>query len=77
MTEDTELEDLEHGTELIKRGFARMQKGEVIMDVVNREQARIAEDVENVFLKQRIANSFNQIKGKLLSEVVENRVGMW
>ncbi|MFC6727283.1 pyridoxal 5'-phosphate synthase lyase subunit PdxS, partial [Natronoarchaeum mannanilyticum] len=42
MPEDAELEELEHGTELIKRGFARMQKGGVIMDVVNREQARIA-----------------------------------
>ncbi|MFW5948235.1 MAG: pyridoxal 5'-phosphate synthase lyase subunit PdxS [Halolamina sp.] len=28
----------------MKRGFAKMQKGGVIMDVVNREQARIAED---------------------------------
>ncbi|AUX10144.1 pyridoxal 5'-phosphate synthase pdxS subunit [Halalkaliarchaeum desulfuricum] len=44
MSEATDLEELEHGTELIKRGFARMQKGGVIMDVVNREQARIAED---------------------------------
>jgi pyridoxal 5'-phosphate synthase pdxS subunit len=45
MTEDaTDLEDLKRGTELVKRGFARMQKGGVIMDVVNAEQARIAED---------------------------------
>ena len=44
MSEATDLEELEHGTELIKRGFARMQKGGVIMDVVDREQARIAED---------------------------------
>lgn len=39
-----ELENLRHGTELIKRGFARMQKGGVIMDVTNPEQARIAEE---------------------------------
>lgn len=39
-----ELEKLRHGTELIKRGFARMQKGGVIMDVTNPEQAKIAED---------------------------------
>ncbi|MBN2110658.1 MAG: pyridoxal 5'-phosphate synthase lyase subunit PdxS [Methanosarcinaceae archaeon] len=39
-----ELEKLRHGTELIKRGFAKMQKGGVIMDVTNPEQARIAED---------------------------------
>jgi pyridoxal 5'-phosphate synthase pdxS subunit len=39
-----ELEKLRHGTELIKRGFACMQKGGVIMDVTNPEQAKIAED---------------------------------
>jgi len=39
-----ELEKLRHGTELIKRGFAKMQKGGVIMDVTNPEQAKIAED---------------------------------
>ncbi|MBC7085049.1 MAG: pyridoxal 5'-phosphate synthase lyase subunit PdxS [Methanomethylovorans sp.] len=39
-----ELEKLRHGTELIKRGFASMQKGGVIMDVTNPEQARIAEE---------------------------------
>jgi len=37
------LEELRFGTELIKRGFASMQKGGVIMDVVNAEQAVIAE----------------------------------
>ncbi|UIP01092.1 pyridoxal 5'-phosphate synthase lyase subunit PdxS [Halobaculum sp. CBA1158] len=44
MTEETDLEELRRGTDLVKRGFARMQKGGVIMDVVSREQARIAED---------------------------------
>ena len=39
-----ELEKLRFGTELIKRGFAKMQKGGVIMDVTNAEQAAIAED---------------------------------
>jgi len=39
-----ELEKLKFGTELIKRGFAKMQKGGVIMDVTNAEQAAIAED---------------------------------
>jgi len=38
------MEELRFGTELIKRGFASMQKGGVIMDVVNADQARIAED---------------------------------
>jgi len=40
----TDLEELRRGTDLVKRGFARMQQGGVIMDVVNAEQARIAED---------------------------------
>ncbi len=39
-----ELEKLRHGTELIKRGFAKMQKGGVIMDVTTPEEARIAEE---------------------------------
>ena len=41
---DVKIGSLKHGTELLKRGFAKMQKGGVIMDVVNAEQARIAED---------------------------------
>jgi pyridoxal 5'-phosphate synthase pdxS subunit len=45
MSDATDLEELQRGTELVKRGFAKMQKGGVIMDVVNEEQARIAEDV--------------------------------
>jgi len=45
MPDDTDLEDLRRGTDLVKRGFAQMQKGGVIMDVVNAEQAGIAEDV--------------------------------
>ncbi|MDD3973194.1 MULTISPECIES: pyridoxal 5'-phosphate synthase lyase subunit PdxS [Methanothrix] len=39
-----ELENLRFGTELLKRGFAKMQKGGVIMDVTNPEQAIIAEE---------------------------------
>ena len=38
------LEELRFGTELLKRGFASMQKGGVIMDVVNAEHALIAEE---------------------------------
>ncbi|WP_130290468.1 pyridoxal 5'-phosphate synthase lyase subunit PdxS [Pseudonocardia sediminis] len=34
----------EHGTARVKRGMAEMLKGGVIMDVVNAEQAKIAED---------------------------------
>jgi len=38
------MEKLRRGTDLIKRGFAKMQKGGVIMDVTNAEQAIIAEE---------------------------------
>src|SRR3989441_828246 len=35
-------------TELLKRGFAKMQKGGVVMDVTNAEQAAIAEEAGSV-----------------------------
>jgi len=45
MSEATDIEELRRGTDLVKRGFAKMQKGGVIMDVVDPEQATIAEEV--------------------------------
>lgn len=36
--------EIRFGSERLKRGFAKMQKGGVIMDVTNREQAIIAEE---------------------------------
>lgn len=44
MAAETDIEELKRGTDLVKRGFARMQQGGVIMDVVNEEQARVAEE---------------------------------
>lgn len=41
---ELDLARLRCGTELLKRGFAKMQKGGVVMDVTNAEQACIAED---------------------------------
>ena len=38
------IEKLRFGTELVKRGFARMQQGGVIMDVTNGDQAALAEE---------------------------------
>ncbi len=38
-----DITTLRHGTDLIKRGFSKMQKGGVIMDVTTAEQAKIAE----------------------------------
>jgi pyridoxal 5'-phosphate synthase pdxS subunit len=41
---ELDLKKLKYGTELLKRGFAKMQKGGVIMDVTTAEQAAIAEE---------------------------------
>ncbi|MDE0857988.1 MAG: pyridoxal 5'-phosphate synthase lyase subunit PdxS [Candidatus Poseidoniaceae archaeon] len=40
----TDFTQLRNGSDLLKRGFARMQQGGVIMDVVDPAQAAIAED---------------------------------
>lgn len=41
--EEFDIKKLRFGTMLLKKGFAKMQKGGVIMDVTNAEQAKIAE----------------------------------
>ncbi|MEA3189512.1 MAG: pyridoxal 5-phosphate synthase pdxS subunit [Thermoplasmata archaeon] len=44
MSREVDLGSLRWGTELVKRGFAKMQKGGVVMDVTTPAQARIAEE---------------------------------
>ena len=44
MTFNLDLKNFRHGTELLKRGFAKMQKGGVVMDVTNADEAVIAEE---------------------------------
>ena len=44
MSKRLDFTNLRHGTSLLKRGFAKMQEGGVIMDVVTPEEAHIAED---------------------------------
>jgi len=44
MVFELDLTKLRYGTELVKRGFAKMQQGGVVMDVTNAEQAKIAEE---------------------------------
>ena len=41
---ELDMTKLRYGTDLVKRGFARMQQGGVVMDVTDAEQARIAEE---------------------------------
>ncbi len=44
MSLNLDLKKLRHGTVLLKRGFAEMQQGGVIMDVTNADQSIIAEE---------------------------------
>ncbi len=44
MAKGVDLEGLRWGTQLVKRGFAKMQKGGVVMDVTDAKQAAIAEE---------------------------------
>ena len=44
MSSGLDFNQFRKGTDLLKRGFARMQKGGVIMDVVTPDQAAVAED---------------------------------
>lgn len=59
------LEELRFGTELLKRGFASMQKGGVIMDVVNAEQAKIAEEAGAVAVMslERVPSDIRKMGG--------------
>ena len=59
------LEELRFGTELLKRGFASMQKGGVIMDVVNADQAKIAEDAGAVAVMslERVPSDIRKMGG--------------
>jgi len=41
---ESDMSKLRFGTTLLKKGFAKMQKGGVVMDVTNAKQAKIAED---------------------------------
>ena len=44
MMKKVDISSLRFGTTLLKKGFAKMQKGGVVMDVTNAEQAGIAEE---------------------------------
>jgi pyridoxal 5'-phosphate synthase pdxS subunit len=54
-----------HGTKVLKEGFAKMTKGGVIMDVVNAEQAAIAEDAGavSVMALERVPSDIRKTGG--------------
>ncbi|MDG6882463.1 Pyridoxal biosynthesis lyase pdxS [Phocoenobacter uteri] len=68
------------GSDLVKRGMAQMQKGGVIMDVVNAEQARIAEQAGAVAVMalERVPSDIRKAGGvarmanpKIVKEVMD------
>jgi len=75
-----DLESMRHGTELLKRGFAKMQEGGVVMDVVTAEQAHIAEDAGavSVMALERVPADIRTSGGvarmshpKLIKEIID------
>lgn len=72
------------GTERVKRGMAEMQKGGVIMDVVNAEQAKIAEEagavavmaLERVPADIRAAGGVARMADSAIIEEVMNAVSI-
>ena len=80
MPQRVELGNMRHGTELLKRGFAKMQEGGVVMDVVTPEQAHVAEDAGavSVMALERVPADIRSSGGvarmshpKLIKEIIE------
>ncbi|UTR16598.1 pyridoxal 5'-phosphate synthase lyase subunit PdxS [Salipaludibacillus sp. LMS25] len=76
--------DKQVGTDRVKRGMAEMQKGGVIMDVVNAEQAKIAEEagavavmaLERVPSDIRAAGGVARMADPVIVEEVQNAVSI-
>ena len=80
MPQRVDLGNMRHGTELLKRGFAKMQEGGVVMDVVTPEQAHVAEDAGavSVMALERVPADIRSSGGvarmshpKLIKEIIE------
>ncbi len=80
MARTVDLGGMRHGTELLKRGFAKMQEGGVVMDVVTPEQAHIAEDAGavSVMALERVPADIRSMGGvarmshpDMISEIIE------
>lgn len=80
MANRVDFEKMRHGTELLKRGFANMQEGGVIMDVVTPEEAHLAEDAGavSVMALERVPADIRASGGvarmshpKLIKEIIE------
>jgi pyridoxal 5'-phosphate synthase pdxS subunit len=79
-----ELNMVRNGTDRVKRGMAEMQKGGVIMDVINAEQAKIAEAagavavmaLERVPADIRAAGGVSRMADPTIVEEVMNAVSI-
>jgi pyridoxal 5'-phosphate synthase pdxS subunit len=78
------MKQLRFGTELVKRGFARMQQGGVIMDVTSADQAGIAEEagavavmaLERVPADIRAAGGVARMADPLKVKEIQDRVSI-
>ena len=70
MTCEVEVSDVSPvvGTDRVKRGMAEMLKGGVIMDVVNAEQAKIAEDAGAVAVGRGAAGEHQGVSPRCRAE---------
>ena len=71
-----DLNELMHGTELLKRGFAAMQKGGVIMDVTTPAEAVIAEQAGAVAVMAKARIGHTTEAAKMRDRVVAGVRGM-
>ena len=80
MARTVDLGGMRHGTELLNRGFAKMQQGGVVMDVVTPEQAHVAEDAGavSVMALERVPADIRSMGGvarmshpDMISEIIE------
>ena len=80
MSGTLDLTEMRYGTELLKRGFAKMQEGGVVMDVVTPEEAHIAEDAGavSVMALERVPADIRAMGGvarmshpKMIQEIIE------
>ncbi|MFO7792446.1 MAG: pyridoxal 5'-phosphate synthase lyase subunit PdxS [Candidatus Saliniplasma sp.] len=76
-----DMSELRYGSELVKRGFAKMQKGGVVMDVTNAEEAKIAEEAGAVAVMalERVPADIREVGGvarmadpQKVNEIIDN-----
>ena len=76
MNNNADVKSLRHADDLLKRGFASMLKGGVIMDVVTPEQSAVAEDAGavSVMALERVPADIRKAGGVARTSIDDNRI---